>query len=583
MPTIEGLGLAGGMVTLKDAGGTVLDATRIGKNYGGGFTNIGKTLSVNLEPVTDYNLAQPFLNVAHTARGVAIYDAVGSRVVTHDDTVATGNVDANGYVDAFDAAWAGNKVGYFWAWADTDQPFYDPHLGTYEFLYDGTDMANIASSPGANITIVSNTIGRVVFTITAPCSWQIEFLTINAMDYPRNFRVVKQSLLASFNAGAIFNPDFLADIADMSELRFMDWMNTNYTDISTWADYPTESKLNWEVVPISVQVALCNEVRADYTGNIPHLAAAHTGGVVDTAFATAYATYVKANLHDDLVFRPEFSNETWNGAYSVHNWLQTQAESDGWPTADTSRRGWAAKINVAQADAISSVYGDEADARLEYVCGSGRAQTTWTDEMVSGDLWKAQEPGEWTDPILSYQCVTIACYFGSGYLTNNTTEVNALIARIDAGDTLAELSTYIAGRISALGYAGDSVAEIAASATIIHAAGMTMRAYEGGPHVHHNAPGTTTDERNKMVPALEQFSYSADVVPFLTTVWDAWELHGDGPFSFFKSIDNPSQYGSFSIRRYLGEVNAKATYVEGRNGSPTPWWPDNRDPTRDVS
>ena len=49
----------------------------------------------------------------------------------------------------------------------------------------------------------------------------------NATDHPRDISVVQNGFAANYDAGAIFNPAFIAAIQGFSSLRFMEWMKIN--------------------------------------------------------------------------------------------------------------------------------------------------------------------------------------------------------------------------------------------------------------------------------------------------------------------------------------------------------------------
>ena len=46
------------------------------------------------------------------------------------------------------------------------------------------------------------------------------------------------TIRALHEAGAVFNPDWIARIEDMRSLRFMDWMETNGSKLSRWSERP---------------------------------------------------------------------------------------------------------------------------------------------------------------------------------------------------------------------------------------------------------------------------------------------------------------------------------------------------------
>lgn len=62
-------------------------------------------------------------------------------------------------------------------------------------------------------------------------------------DYPRDISLVNAANTASYDAGGIFNPTFLAQLSGFSTLRFMDWKNTNgeFNSLSSTTSIPNTS------------------------------------------------------------------------------------------------------------------------------------------------------------------------------------------------------------------------------------------------------------------------------------------------------------------------------------------------------
>ncbi len=137
-----------------------------------------------------------------------------------------------------------------------------------------------------------------------------------------------------FNAGEVFNPDFINLMQPFKIIRMMNWQNIiatamndwNFRRSPTWIFYNDSPSIAlkyngpagtivFDGPPIEVQVALCNKVSADCWFNIPPLA--------DDTYITNMATlvhngttdssgYVWAKLNSGLKAYVEFGNEFWN-------------------------------------------------------------------------------------------------------------------------------------------------------------------------------------------------------------------------------------------------------------------------------
>lgn len=129
------------------------------------------------------------------------------------------------------------------------------------------------------------------------------------------------------DSGSPFHPLFLERVDDFDTLRFMDWMNTNNSDIVTWNDrrlatHATQSDgdlveyLHTNGVAAEYLIELANTVDANPWFNMPHQA--------DDDFVRNFATLVRDTLDPDLTIHVEWSNELWNAQFAVNQWLQQQ-------------------------------------------------------------------------------------------------------------------------------------------------------------------------------------------------------------------------------------------------------------------
>ncbi|MCA9207520.1 MAG: hypothetical protein KDA55_04155, partial [Planctomycetales bacterium] len=127
--------------------------------------------------------------------------------------------------------------------------------------------------------------------------------------------------------GTPFHPLLLERVGDFDTLRFMDWMNTNNSDIVTWDDRRTVDDatqsdgdlvefLHTNGVAPEYMIELANEVGVNPWFNMPHQA--------DDQFVQNFATLVRDTLDPELTIYVEWSNELWNAQFPVNAWLQDQ-------------------------------------------------------------------------------------------------------------------------------------------------------------------------------------------------------------------------------------------------------------------
>lgn len=141
-----------------------------------------------------------------------------------------------------------------------------------------------------------------------------------------------QSLIGEWSpgeAGSPFHPLFLERLQGFDTLRYMDWMNTNQTDVVSWDDRArlddasqsdgdlTEFFPTHGVAP-EYLVELANELDANPWFNMPYLA--------NDDYVREFAELVRDTLEPERTIYVEWSNELWNAHFPTSNWLWQQTQ-----------------------------------------------------------------------------------------------------------------------------------------------------------------------------------------------------------------------------------------------------------------
>ena len=303
--------------------------------------NPSSPLMTNLAGVAYFSSEQPFLNIFKVA---GQYNTVGTGLqqgwLTQNNTAWDTNeenyiqLDANGWPTAVTGP-SGAKFNTLGVLLNrTNSPFYPG--GQYIVLYDGVGSL----SYGFDASLVSSSPGRDVINVTPSANgiW----LQITATDpahtgnYVRNIRVVQAAYESALTSGQIFHPNFLARVAPFRGFRFMDWMNTNNSTQSVWANRPKQTDAFWanSGVPAEVMVNLLNTTGRDGWFNMPHLAT--------NDYVTQFATLVHSTLNSQSKVYVEFSNEVWNFSFQQASWAMNQGMAM-WPNNPTNQ--WYAGYN----------------------------------------------------------------------------------------------------------------------------------------------------------------------------------------------------------------------------------------------
>lgn len=301
-----------------------------------------------------------------------------------------------------------------------------------------------------------------------------------------------------------WKPEFLAETDFYSHFRFMDYLETNGSDLSHWLDRTQKSDMNQRPMAFEWMINMCNIQNADLWITVPHLVVSRNGlEGGDNHFMKKLAILVKTGVDmagadlddpafDDLAmmteaellalggvktcdpleshlnFYLEYSNETWNGSFEQFNYCVQEGSALGLD-GDTYAQGrrfhaWAA-IRLFE------------DA--EEVFGPGNPR------IVKIDAYQAVVPSQIIDHYSVYKDETLnplglfpdafapAPYFGNGVNGGSSVAVDELISGnngiLSRTSSLKVARGYLDNELDN-GYPVDK-----------------LIAYEGGQHVTTNA------------------------------------------------------------------------------------------------
>ncbi|MCU0872974.1 MAG: hypothetical protein MUE50_11600, partial [Pirellulaceae bacterium] len=191
--------------------------------------------------------------------------------------------------------------------------------GRYTVLYDGQGRLEFVHAA----RVVSREPGRMVIDVDASKGgFFLQLHQTNPADYVRNIRVIMPSFEQTY-AQSPFHPVFLQRWQGVACLRFMDWMHTNGSKLSRWADRPTpdDATFTEQGVALEVMIDLANRLDADPWFCMPHLA--------DDDFVRRFAELVQQRLEPERKVYVEYSNEIWNGQFEQSRWAGQQGQQLG--------------------------------------------------------------------------------------------------------------------------------------------------------------------------------------------------------------------------------------------------------------
>lgn len=530
-----------------------------------GVTN--PRLALGLSGVTDWSVQQPFLDLMKTARPWVGHAPGRWGGVEFETLRDAGALDEHGWPRTIPDGATGLSTLIL-----TDLPADAGGVaGRYVLRHAGRGELVVKG----RASVVEEAEGRVVFDyVPGAGSVEIVITALDAADPVRDISVVRQDRVAAVEAGAIFNPDWLERIRGVRGLRFMDWMATNNSTLSTLAQRPVPDDFSWAVkgVPVEVMIALANELRADAWFTLPHLA--------DDALVRGYALAVRDGLAPGLRAQVEFSNEVWNWQFAQAAWADRECRAR-WQAADC----WMQYYGMRAAEVMdiwADVFGDEAEARLTRIVA---VQTGWMgleQQVLEAPLVVAEGRDP---PARHFDAYAVTGYFAGslgaeekadllqGWLGESRAAAMALAAQ--QGLTGAAAEAFVAAHRfdlateraaaelengSVTGQPADTLASLLDTVLPYHADiakqhGLELIMYEGGTHVVATAGRLLEDA--EVTAFFHHLNYSAHMGRLYGLLQEGWARLSAAPFNAFVDVYAPTKWGSWGALRHLGDANPR--------------------------
>lgn len=530
-------------------------------------------MAIGLAGVNDWSVQQPFLDVMKTARPWIGHKPRQWGGATHEDLQDAGYLDEDG--------WPVEKppeLSSIGTVILTDLPETATTLaGRYLLRFNGDGIVEV----GGRARNVRYGKGEVSFDFSpgpGPVEVRIQRTDRrNTGDHVRNITVVRQDRAAEFDAGAVFNPDWLARIEGFSALRFMDWMRSNDSTQSTWDQRPEPDDYTYALhgVPVEVMVELANRTGADAWFNMPHLA--------DDAYVRQFAELVRDTLWHEQKAYVELSNEVWNWQFLQANWADRGAHAR-WDTKDVWVQYYAVRA-AEMAQIWSGVYGPEADARLVNVIST---QTGWLGlerNIMEAPLWMAEpDAASHGQPHDYFDAYAVTGYIGYGLgqekqapmlrgwiaqsLALAEAEADKRSLTGPARDDFVAQHRYDAASAQAAAEIRDGAASDNSSDTLSdlltnilpHHAEVAKRydldliMYEGGSHVVGIGPMVDDEE---LTAFFTHFNYTPEMGALYTDLIEGWHALGGSLFNAYADVYSATKWGSWGHLRHLGDDNPR--------------------------
>ncbi len=363
-------------------------------------------------------------------------------------------------------------------------------------------------------------------------------------NYIRNIRVIMPGFEESYQ-DEVFHPHFLDAIENYHELRFMDWMRTNDSTQSGWADRPLPTDASFASsagVPLETMVALANELEADPWFNMPHLAT--------NDYIESFAALALEALYPGQKVYVEYSNEVWNSQFEQAQWVENAGIAE-WAQSPVhpyqKRLNWHGKRTAEMCDIWEEAWGSQAD-RVICVMGAQAVNQWGGNQSLDCPLWDEAPCHDH-----NVDAIAIAPYFGHYLgLPANFDVVENWLEEPDGGLELLFTEIITGGLIpnapSQTGALQNAIDHINNYADVAQERQIQMIGYEGGQHL--TGIGSVAYQP-EMVSLFAQANRDPRMGEIYEVYLNSWQEAAGSAFAHYLAVEKSDMWGNWGALESL--------------------------------
>lgn len=456
--------------------------------------NRNSPVGLNLSHVVDYSSEMPFVDLfMHSRRWIS--QSVGKPWGKGPKLELT----EQGWIKRLQP---GQYASALMCWAGGNPQ------GRYVCLYEGQGEIDFKM----NARVLRRSRGRIELEVPQDGRIMLNLVKTDPNDPVRNIHVIMPGFEDKWEKDP-FYPHFVNRCRQFRVIRFMDWMETNGSEIREWSQRPkpTDSSQARKGVALEYMIALCNKLQVDPWFCMPHLAS--------DDYIRQFALMTKEKLDPDRKIYIEHSNEVWNGQFAQAQYAARRGrELKLSNNAFQAQLFYHSKRSVEIFKIWEEVFGGT--GRLVRVLGSQSANP-WVSEQVMtfNNAWKQAD------------AIAIAPYFG-GHLGRPVRA--AQTAKMSLEQLFRECRKSIAENRK-------KIESVVAMADKAH---LDVISYEGGQHLVGVGPAQNNE-------ALMNLFISANRDPRMKQLYledlASWKAAGGKLFTVFSSVARPGKYGSWGM------------------------------------
>lgn len=355
------------------------------------------SVGVNLEQVVDWSPAWTFTDAFKTSRPWISHSyntATGQETWEGGGTV---NVDSQGWPTQLNQ-WT-NSSGQVMKQRLGTLMFRDIGTaypaGTYRAEWEGSGTVNFGFAARVVEQGVTATGKNYALLNVTPSTDGIymKIADMSSTNPVRNVHVWMPDYNGQSFAGQVwqpgaafspFHPAFLEKLAPFKTLRFMDWAETNSTDVTAWSqrrpyNHATQQSGDFRNgVALEYMIELCNELDADAWFNMPYAA--------DDTFVRNFATQVRDTLEPGRKINIEWSNELWNAGwgFEAYPWVTQQLALPENAYLNGDRWAFVGRETKRDFDIWSDVFAGQTQRLTRVV--AGQQANSWIAQQIAVNM-----------------------------------------------------------------------------------------------------------------------------------------------------------------------------------------------------
>ncbi len=399
--------------------------------------------------------------------------------------------------------------------------------GQYRLIVEGTGEVTLWGAANGTFTTPINTLVDVDPSAGAIFIEMEESLLTNPIT---NIKFIFPENIDNYQS-QIFTTELLDFVSDFQNIRFMDWLATNFSPNTNWSErttatyftQTTDKGVAWEYI-----INLSNISQKNAWINIPHKATDN--------YINQVAQLLFNNLDSNLIIYLEYSNELWNGGFDQHHAIAEIAQGMGY-TGESWERAWkyTAKRSADVFRIFETIFGENSP-RLVKVLPS------MVDDYVSSKILEHFNDTTYNPNNVTADAFAIAPYFGGsigGDLVENNTYTSITVSEIL---DLAEADiTNTFNVVSSIKIRTDTN-------------NLKLITYEGGQHL---VVRIQDHDKQVLIDKLIAANRDSRMGTLYCQYLNFWYQNLGGElFSVFNSHEKPTIDGSWGIKEYFSQTTA---------------------------